>query len=113
MNDLVYVMCNKKLVGGNAKKARRLEIDFEDIDSDNEWICASDNEEGEPQSTDLEVGGEEGGHTIEGGGDAIGVDARRDEGDHEYSSPLDVDGNGDDDDNDDDLDANVEADELM
>ncbi|CAL1367635.1 unnamed protein product [Linum trigynum] len=113
MNDLVYVMCNNKLVGGNAKKARRLEIDFEDINSDNEWICASDNEEGEPQSTDLEVGGEEGGHTIEGGDDAIGVDARRDEGDHEYNSPLDVDGNGGDDDNDDDLDANVEADELL
>ncbi|CAI0430239.1 unnamed protein product [Linum tenue] len=57
MNDLVYVMCNNKLVGSNVKKARRLEIDFEDIDSENEWICGSDTEEETSQTEALGVDG--------------------------------------------------------
>ncbi|CAI0465131.1 unnamed protein product [Linum tenue] len=126
MNDLVYVMCNNKLVGSNVKKARRLEIDFEDIDSENEWICGSDTEEETSLAEALGVdGGEEGHHAVEtgptisigedGGDDAIhvdgdGGDAIRVDGDRGFDNPLD---DGDDDDDNDELDANVEGDDLM
>ncbi|CAI0378434.1 unnamed protein product [Linum tenue] len=123
VGSIVYVMCNNKLVGSNVKKARRLEIDFEDIDSENEWICGSDTEE-ESQAEALGVdGGEEGHHTVEigptisigedGGDDAIhvdGGDAIRVDGDCGFDNPLD---DGDDDDDNDELDANVEGDDLM
>ncbi|CAN0925679.1 hypothetical protein LINGRAHAP2_LOCUS34897, partial [Linum grandiflorum] len=41
MNDIVYVMYNSKLLRRQAKTIERI---FDDIDSDDEWVTAEDNE---------------------------------------------------------------------
>ena len=43
MNDLVFVMCNLKMINKPTKKATRTtQVSLEGISSDNEWIAAEE-----------------------------------------------------------------------